>query len=883
MNKIIAPTKIELAHSKEWREGSGVSKSITELNLKSISHEQEIAKLLNWNAYLGTPGWYVNSVELQTGNLRRFGQFKPDEAIHFPNQAKAQKYISFPKGDGTEVILLLPDMATWYEIAERYQVPIAPSDIAKSRLDRGFWKWVADNPQLPLEVTEGVKKAGCLLANGYISICLTGVWNSKQKKKLKAIPTLAPFLAQGRPIHLVFDSDIVVKQQVQEALKYAGYLAVKAGCVVGVATWSYTESTKGVDDLIVNQGIKAFETVMDNLIPFKEWLKSLEQQFKENKGLIRLDTGALIKYVRTKYRDRLRLNLLQQKIELDGEQMLTESAYLKLAEQERIDCSKTKAGDIFAHVAEENAYNPVVNYLNTVAQQIKPIEIDNLSVRYFGTKNPLYDLFLKKTLIAAVARVYEPGCKHDTTLVLQGEQGVGKSSFFNVLGGEWFDDSMGDGRDKDDLIILHKSWIQEWGEIERVFSKRQAGELKAFITRKKDIFRPPYGRTALEFPRHSIIVGSVNDHQFLVDSTGNRRYWVVPIGVKEINLAQLKQERDGIWAAAVKAYRHGEQWWLSNDEENLSAENNSKFQIIDEWQSAIAFYLEHREQVSITELLLQVFDFELGKIERRDQMRVANILTNLKWKKVGQKQHQGKRQIVWIPTPPLKPIDVEEVLQSEIQPQSALSTPTIPSTHNTESKNKSFDSQVQQSEKKVVNTKVEVLQTVLKPIFGQTKISPTDREIKSLASVDWQSYPYSSQDIYTLKNRAKKVRERLISCSTYGELINLYAEGKVSEVEVKWLKSNLLSPSEGNNLSQVEATIQTDIFNQNEHQQVTDFLPSTYSALKEETSKEIRRIGWSKKQGIRYIKEKYGVSNRAQMSLEQLIEFKGYLRSLPNK
>lgn len=233
-------------------------------------------------------------------------------------------------------------------------------------------------------------------------------------------------------------------------------------------------------------------------------------------------------------------------------------------------------------------------------------------------------------------------------MVLQAEQGVGKSSFFDVLGGDWFDDSMGDGRTKDDLIILHKSWIQEWGEIERVFSKRQVGELKAFLARRTDTFRPPYSRTALEFPCYSIIVGSVNDHQFLVDSTGNRRYWVVPIEMPKINLALLKRERDGIWAAAVNAYRQGESWWLNNEQENLSADNNN-YQIIDEWQSAIADYLKHREQVSIAEILQTLFDFELGKMERRDQIRVANILTNLKWKKVGQKQHQGKRQVVWIP------------------------------------------------------------------------------------------------------------------------------------------------------------------------------------------------------------------------------------------
>ena len=159
----------------EWIDGSGVSEEIASLNLRSIADSQEIAQLLNWNAYLGTGGWYVNSIDLKTGNLRRSGQFKPDKAIQFPNQTKAQKYITFRKGDGTEIILLLPDMNTWEEIAERYQVPIAPSDINQNRLDKGFWKWVADNPQLPLEITEGIKKAGCLLANGYISICLTGV------------------------------------------------------------------------------------------------------------------------------------------------------------------------------------------------------------------------------------------------------------------------------------------------------------------------------------------------------------------------------------------------------------------------------------------------------------------------------------------------------------------------------------------------------------------------------------------------------------------------------------------------------------------------------------------------------------------------------------
>ncbi|MDJ0590013.1 MAG: VapE family protein [Pleurocapsa sp. MO_226.B13] len=751
MNRVVAPHQTEASHLTEWIKGSGVKQKLAELNLRSICDPKEIAQLLNWGAYHGTPGWYVMSLDLETGNWRRFGQLKPNVALLFPNAKKAQKYLCFPKGDGVEVILLLPDMDTWQEIAEKYGVPIAPSDIDETRLDLGFWKWVVDNPQLPIAVTEGAKKAGCLMSHGYISICLTGVWNGKQKKKLKAIPTLAPFLVQGRPIHLVFDSDIVVKRQVQEALKYAGYLGVKAGCIVGVTLWEYTEETKGVDDLIVNKGIEAFKFVMDNLVPFKDWLKTLESQFDNSGGLIRLDTRKLIEYIRSTYRDRLKFNVLKQRIELDGELLLTEFAYLRLAEHDGIDTTKSKAIDAFTQVAEENAYNPVLTYLDTVAQQIAPISIDNLSVRYFGTSNPLYDTFLKKTLIAAVARSYEPGCKHDTTLVLKGEQGIGKSSFFEILGGDWFDDSMGDGKLKDDLIILHKSWIQEWGEIERVFSKRQAGELKAFLTRRSDTFRPPYGRTALEFDRRSIIIGSVNDDQFLVDPTGNRRYWVIPIGVDEINLAQLKQERDAIWAAAVAAYRKGETWWLDREEEKLSAENNHSFEIVDEWQSAIATYLEGREKTSITELLQQVFDYELGQIQRRDQMRVANILTSLKWKKAGQKQHQGKRQVVW-------------VLPSQTHTQQEISTPAIPFESESDATQSSYDNSSQETE-------------------------------------------------------------------------------KVESFGIEEPKKQLIK----------------------------------------QTTKEVRRIGWGKKQGIACIKQRYGVGERSDLSVEELVDFRDYLRGLPSK
>ncbi len=138
---------------QEWVEGSVVSEAIALLNLQTLEDPKEIAKLLNWSHYYGSPGWAVRSIDLETGQYRKFGQFKPWEALKFPNLEKPQKYLTFPKGDGTEVILLIPDRSAWQKIADRYQVPIEPEDIDESRLDKGFWRWVADNPQLPIEVT----------------------------------------------------------------------------------------------------------------------------------------------------------------------------------------------------------------------------------------------------------------------------------------------------------------------------------------------------------------------------------------------------------------------------------------------------------------------------------------------------------------------------------------------------------------------------------------------------------------------------------------------------------------------------------------------------------------------------------------------------------
>jgi hypothetical protein len=130
----------------------------------------------------------------------------------------------------------------------------------------------------------------------------------------------------------------------------------------------------------------------------------------------------------------------------------------------------------------------------------------------------------------------------------------------------------------------------------------------------------------------SIIVGSVNNAQFLVDPTGDRRYWVVPIGTSKIDTVALKAERDSIWSAAIAAYKANQKWWLSDDEQLLSNDNNSQFRDRDEWETEIENYLSDKQQVAIKELLVNCFGYEnSGKMEKPAQYRVKNALTALGW------------------------------------------------------------------------------------------------------------------------------------------------------------------------------------------------------------------------------------------------------------
>ena len=365
----------------------------------------------------------------------------------------------------------------------------------------------------------------------------------------------------------------------------------------------------------------------------------------------KLETAELLALLRSQA-DEIRYNVFTQQIEIKGKVIDgADRFYLKLAEM-GYKVGKELAIDCLVQVANENLYNPVTEYLLHCEQNVEPTYIDGLATAYLRPGDggaSIYDEMLKRTLIGAVARAFDPGCKHDTACVIMGDQGAYKSSFWGCLGGPFYSDALGDISTKDDVMVLHRSWIMEWAELDHITNRKHAGQVKAFLSQAVDLLRVPYGKAVEAFPRRGIIVGTTNKTAgFLVDETGNRRFWVIPTTktqVDQINTATLLIERDAIWSAAVHAYRNGETNRLPLAMELAVQQENDAYMIESPWRSAILTYLADRRSMEVLtseEILVKAIQKPMERQTKVDQMQVASILKELGWTK--RRESSGKRR-----------------------------------------------------------------------------------------------------------------------------------------------------------------------------------------------------------------------------------------------
>jgi predicted P-loop ATPase len=321
---------------------------------------------------------------------------------------------------------------------------------------------------------------------------------------------------------------------------------------------------------------------------------------------------------------------------------------------------------LLAVVSAERAYHPIKEYLEPLTWD--GVErIDTLLIDYLGAEDNQYTRSVsRKTLCAAVARVYEPGVKFDSILVLNGPQGIGKSTFFSRLGGKWYSDSLSisDMKDKTAAEKLQGYWVLELGELAGI-KKVDVETVKSFITRTDDKFRQSYGIAVESHPRACVIVGSTNSESgFLRDITGNRRFWPVLVQgetkhtVFELTLAIVDQ----LWAEAIEKYRAGEELFLKGEVAAQAYCAQQAAMEADDREGIIADYLEkllpetwddmdlyqrrcflsgdefggekqtgsvRRERVCTMEVWCECFGKERQNLKRTDSYEIEGILNRI--------------------------------------------------------------------------------------------------------------------------------------------------------------------------------------------------------------------------------------------------------------
>jgi predicted P-loop ATPase len=283
--------------------------------------------------------------------------------------------------------------------------------------------------------------------------------------------------------------------------------------------------------------------------------------------------------------------------------------------------------------AMERAFHPVRDYLSGLRWDKTP-RLDDWLCTYLGAPKDAYTARVGRMFIVGmVARVFKPGCKMDYAIVLEGDQGIRKSSALRILAGdEWFSDSLPDLHRCDAVRLsmhLRGKWLIEIGELSAI-GKADTEALKAFISKQEERYTPKFARKEVTEPRQCAFAGSTNKSTYLKDETGARRFWPVLLG--RIDLEALARDRDKLFAEAVASYRMGEAWWpeVTFEREHIKPQQDARFEA-DAWEEAIGNFVADLRRVTVSQVATTALGIEMGKIDKRTEMRVAAILARLRW------------------------------------------------------------------------------------------------------------------------------------------------------------------------------------------------------------------------------------------------------------
>lgn len=312
---------------------------------------------------------------------------------------------------------------------------------------------------------------------------------------------------------------------------------------------------------------------------------------------------------------------------------------------------KTVAESVEA-VSKDRPFHPVIDYLNR-CQWDGEFRLDRWAVDYLGAIDSPYILAVSsKWMISAVARIFEPGIKADCALILEGPQGIRKSTAVQALGSPWYTDDISELGSKDAKMENAGVWIIELAELDAM-GRAEINKIKAFMSRRTDRFRPAYGRRVAAFGRQCVFVGTVNHNDYLRDDTGGRRFW--PVTCTNIDVDGLARVRDQLWAEARVRYMAGEPHWIDDKsiEADAKIEQQARYQE-DVWKSPIMDYLSNQlltDEVEIGAILANALNLPKERWTRADQMRIASCLKTLGWERVRRTIKEERRWFYSRPVP----------------------------------------------------------------------------------------------------------------------------------------------------------------------------------------------------------------------------------------
>ena len=289
-------------------------------------------------------------------------------------------------------------------------------------------------------------------------------------------------------------------------------------------------------------------------------------------------------------------------------------------------------------MAYENIYHPIKSYLKSLTWDQIP-RLDNWLINSVHCKdNPYSRDISKKIICAAIKRVFYPGCKFDYLMILEGEQGIYKSTMVRILGGEWYAPLLLSETNKDITDTLRGKWILEIEEMAG-YSKADVEHVKGFLSRQSDRVRLAFRRNTQDFPRQSIVIGTINpdgDNSYLKDSTGNRRFLPIEC-TRKIEIGYLTDIRDQLFAEAMTTYETEELFMSSPESQEIALEVQQERQQVDGWAAAIDDWIEaHKvvEKITPHRILREIIGMSIEKVNNGYLGKIGRIMKTLGWKRI---------------------------------------------------------------------------------------------------------------------------------------------------------------------------------------------------------------------------------------------------------